>query len=101
MTWVDYAVIAVLGVSALLGIWRGFIREVLALAGWIASVIMGTRGQGVVVDIVLGIVGAILGGWLFQQFGAQGVTGFNLPSLLVAVVGAIIIIAIARLFRRA
>lgn len=72
-----------------------------ALAGWIASVIMGTRGQGVVVDIVLGIVGAILGGWLFQQFGAQGVTGFNLPSLLVAVVGAIIIIAIARLFRRA
>jgi len=72
-----------------------------ALAGWIASVIMGTRGQGVVVDIVLGIVGAILGGWLFQQFGSQGVTGFNLPSLLVAVVGAIIIIAIARLFRRA
>ena len=72
-----------------------------ALAGWIASVIMGTRGQGVVVDIVLGIVGAILGGWLFQQFGAQGVTGFDLPSLLVAVVGAIIIIAIARLFRRA
>lgn len=72
-----------------------------ALAGWIASVIMGTRGQGVMVDIVLGIVGAILGGWLFQQFGAQGVTGFNLPSLLVAVVGAIIIIAIARLFRRA
>jgi len=72
-----------------------------ALAGWIASVIMGTRGQGVVVDIVLGIVGAILGGWLFQQFGAQGVTGFNLPSLLVAVVGAIIFIAIARLFRRA
>ncbi|HZW27803.1 MAG TPA: GlsB/YeaQ/YmgE family stress response membrane protein [Trueperaceae bacterium] len=72
-----------------------------ALAGWIASVIMGTRGQGVLVDIVLGIVGAFLGGWLFNQFGAQGVTGFNLPSLLVAIVGAIVIIAIARLFRRA
>ncbi|HLV11167.1 MAG TPA: GlsB/YeaQ/YmgE family stress response membrane protein, partial [Trueperaceae bacterium] len=72
-----------------------------ALAGWIASVIMGTRGQGVLVDIVLGIIGAFVGGWLFQQFGAQGVTGFNLGSLLVAVVGAIIIIAIARLFRRA
>jgi len=72
-----------------------------ALAGWIASVIMGTRGQGVLVDIVLGIIGAFVGGWLFQQFGAQGVTGFNLGSLLVAVVGAIIIIAVARLFRRA
>ncbi len=72
-----------------------------ALAGWIASVIMGTRGQSVVVDIVLGIIGAIVGGWLFNRFGAAGVTGFNLPSLLVAIVGAIIIIAIARLFRRA
>ncbi|HEX7039805.1 MAG TPA: GlsB/YeaQ/YmgE family stress response membrane protein [Trueperaceae bacterium] len=72
-----------------------------ALAGWIASVIMGTRGQSVVVDIILGIIGAIVGGWVFNRFGAQGVTGFNLPSLLVAIVGAIIIIAIARLFRRA
>ncbi len=72
-----------------------------ALAGWIASVIMGTRGQGVLIDIVLGIVGAFVGGWLFQQFGAAGVTGFNLGSLLVAVVGAIVVIAIARLFRRA
>ena len=72
-----------------------------ALAGWIASVIMGTRGQGVLIDIVLGIIGAFVGGWLFQQFGAAGVTGFNLGSLLVAVVGAIVVIAIARLFRRA
>ena len=62
---------------------------------------MGTRGQSVVVDIILGIIGAIVGGWVFNRFGAQGVTGFNLPSLLVAIVGAIIIIAIARLFRRA
>jgi uncharacterized membrane protein YeaQ/YmgE (transglycosylase-associated protein family) len=72
-----------------------------ALAGWIASVVMGTRGQGVAIDIVLGVVGAFVGGWLFNQFGAQGVTGFNLPSLLVAVVGAVVVIAIARLFRRA
>ncbi len=72
-----------------------------ALAGWLASVIMGTRGQGVLTDIVLGIVGAFLGGWIFQRLGGAGVTGFNLGSLLVAVVGAIVILAIARLFRRA
>ncbi len=72
-----------------------------AIAGWLASVIMGTRGQGILTDIVLGIIGAFLGGWIFQRFGAAGVTGFNLGSLLVAVVGAIVILAIARLFRRA
>lgn len=72
-----------------------------ALAGWLASVIMGTREQGLLTDIVLGIIGAILGGWLFNRFGAAGVTGFNLGSLLVAVVGAIVVLAIAKLFRRA
>ncbi len=71
-----------------------------ALAGWIAGAIMGTS-KGLVTNIVVGIVGAFLGGWLFQQFGNQGVTGFNVYSLLVAVVGAIVLLVIVRAFRRA
>lgn len=70
-----------------------------AVAGWLASLVMKTS-QGLLMDIVVGIVGAMLGGWLFGQFGAAGVTGFNLPSLLVAVVGAIVLLAILRLIRR-
>jgi uncharacterized membrane protein YeaQ/YmgE (transglycosylase-associated protein family) len=61
---------------------------------------MGTS-KGLVTNIVIGIVGAFLGGWLFQQFGSQGVTGFNIYSLLVAVVGAIVLLVIVRAFRRA
>lgn len=71
-----------------------------ALAGWIAGAIMGTS-KGLVTNIVVGIVGAFLGGWLFQQFGSAGVTGFNFYSLLVAVVGAIVLLVIVRAFRRA
>ena len=71
-----------------------------ALAGWIAGAIMGTS-KGLVTNIVVGIVGAFLGGWLFQQFGNQGVTCFNVYSLLVAVVGAIVLLVIVRAFRRA
>ncbi len=71
-----------------------------ALAGWIAGAITGSS-KGLVTNIVVGIVGAFLGGWLFNQFGASGVTGFNLPSLLVAVVGAIVLLLIVRLVRRA
>ena len=51
-------------------------------------------------DIVVGIVGAILGGWIFGLFGAQGVSGFNLYSLLVAFVGAVVLLAIVRAIRR-
>ena len=61
---------------------------------------MGTS-KGLVTNIVVGIVGAFLGGWLFQQFGSAGVTGFNFYSLLVAVVGAIVLLVIVRAFRRA
>ncbi len=70
-----------------------------AIAGWIASMIMG-RSQGVGMDIILGIVGAVVGGFLMQQLGEAGVTGFNIYSLLVAVVGAVILIFLGRLFRR-
>jgi len=71
-----------------------------ALAGWIAGAIMGTS-KSLVTNILVGIVGAFLGGWLFQQFGSAGVTGFNVYSLLVAVVGAIVLLVIVRAFRRA
>ena len=58
------------------------------IAGFIGSKIVNKSGEGMLIDIILGIVGAVVGGWLFNQFGASGVTGLNLYSLLVAVVGA-------------
>ena len=69
-----------------------------ALVGWIASAIMGTR-EGLVMDIIFGVVGALLGGWLMSFFGKSGVTGFNLYSFLVAVLGAVVLIAIVRAVR--
>lgn len=72
-----------------------------ALAGWIASLIMKTNTQqGTLVDIVVGIVGAFLGGIIFQAFGAAGVTGFNIWSLFVAIVGAVVLLAIVKAVRR-
>lgn len=72
-----------------------------AIAGWLASVVMKTRKeQGLLMDIVVGIVGAMLGGWIFGLFGAQGVGAFNLYSLLVAFIGAIVLLAILRAVRR-
>jgi uncharacterized membrane protein YeaQ/YmgE (transglycosylase-associated protein family) len=72
-----------------------------ALAGWIASLIMGTnRQQGCLMDIVVGVVGAFLGGLVFSLFGGQGVTGFNFYSLLVAVLGAVILLWIVGLVRK-
>ncbi|MFT3895624.1 MAG: GlsB/YeaQ/YmgE family stress response membrane protein [Anaerolineales bacterium] len=74
-----------------------------ALAGWIASIIMGrNRQMGALANIIVGIIGAFLGGWIMTSvFGAQGVTGFNFPSLLVAIVGAVVLLLIVGLFRRA
>jgi uncharacterized membrane protein YeaQ/YmgE (transglycosylase-associated protein family) len=64
------------------------------ISGFIASKIVNKSGEGVILDIILGIVGAIVGGVLFNEFGAAGVTGFNLYSMLVAVVGAIVVLFI-------
>jgi uncharacterized membrane protein YeaQ/YmgE (transglycosylase-associated protein family) len=64
------------------------------IAGFIASKIVNKRGEGLLLDILLGIVGALVGGWLFHAFGAAGVTGLNLYSLLVAVVGAVVLLVI-------
>ena len=62
------------------------------IAGFIASKIYEGSGQGVVMDIVLGIVGAVVGGFLFSALGGTGVTGFNLYSMIVAVIGAIVVL---------
>ncbi len=73
-----------------------------AVAGWIASIIMKTDAQqGLLGDILLGIVGAFIGGFVFNMLGASGATGFNFYSLLVAIIGAVILIYIGRMvFRR-
>ena len=62
------------------------------IAGFIASKIYVGTGQGVLMDIVLGIVGAVVGGYLFDMLGAGGITGFNIWSMLVAIVGAVLVL---------
>jgi len=64
------------------------------IAGFIASKIVNKSGEGVVLDIVLGVVGAIVGGFLFSFFGAAPVTGLNIYSMVVAVIGAIVVLMI-------
>ena len=71
------------------------------LAGFIGSKIVNKRGEGLLLDIVLGIVGAFVGGWLFSLTGLSGVTGLNLYSLLVAVLGAVVVLVVFHAFRRA
>ena len=62
------------------------------IAGFIASKIVNKRGEGVFLDIILGIIGAVVGGWLFSAFGMSRVTGVNIYSLLVSVVGAVVVL---------
>ena len=64
------------------------------ISGFIASKIVNKSGEGVILDIVLGIVGAVVGGFLFSLVGATPVTGFNLYSMFVAVIGAIVVLFI-------
>jgi uncharacterized membrane protein YeaQ/YmgE (transglycosylase-associated protein family) len=71
------------------------------VAGFIGSKIVNKRGEGLILDIVLGIVGAIAGGWLFNMFGASGVTGLNLYSLGVAVLGSVVVLVVYHAVRRA
>jgi uncharacterized membrane protein YeaQ/YmgE (transglycosylase-associated protein family) len=71
------------------------------LAGFVGSKLVNKQGEGMFLDIVLGIVGAVVGGWLFNKFGAVGVTGLNLYSLLVAVVGAVVVLLVYHALRRA
>lgn len=62
------------------------------IAGFIGSKLVNKTGQGMVMDIVLGIVGAVIGGIIFSFFGARGITGLNIYSLIVAVIGAIVVL---------
>jgi uncharacterized membrane protein YeaQ/YmgE (transglycosylase-associated protein family) len=86
---------------------EGAIMSILAwiilglIAGFIGSKLVNKQGEGVVLDIVLGVVGAVVGGWLFSFFGAAGVTGFNIYSLIVAVVGAVVVLVVYHAIRRA
>jgi len=72
------------------------------IAGWVASLIMGTDGsQGIFLNVVVGVVGAFIGGLLFNAFGNSGVSGFNIYSLVVATLGAVVLLWLVRMFRRA
>ena len=75
------------------------------VAGWLASMVMKTNAaQGTVLDIIVGIVGAFIGGAVLQFFGVGSgaeITGFNLPSLITAFIGAVILLGLLRLIRRA
>ena len=62
------------------------------IAGFIGSKIVNKSGEGLILDIVLGVVGAIVGGFIFRLFGASGVSGINIYSLIVAVIGAIVVL---------
>lgn len=64
------------------------------IAGFIASKLVNKTGGSLVLDLVLGIIGAVAGGFLFNQFGQAGVTGLNLYSLLVATLGAVVVLII-------
>lgn len=71
------------------------------LAGWLASIIKGTNAQmGMFANIATGIIGSMIGGFLFSLVGGRGVTGFNLWSLFVATLGAVVLISIVQAVRR-
>jgi uncharacterized membrane protein YeaQ/YmgE (transglycosylase-associated protein family) len=70
------------------------------IAGFIGSKLVNKTGEGFFLDIALGIVGAVIGGWLFSLFGMHGVTGLNLYSLLVAVIGAVVFLVVYHAIRR-
>jgi uncharacterized membrane protein YeaQ/YmgE (transglycosylase-associated protein family) len=71
------------------------------LAGFIASKIVNRQGSGWLADIVLGVIGAVAGGALFRVFGVSGVSGVNLHSLIVAICGAVAVLLVYHLIRRA
>lgn len=72
-----------------------------AVAGWLASIVAKTNDtQGTLGDIVLGVLGAVAGGWIMNALGEPGVTGFNLYSLLVAAGGALVLIFVSRAIRQ-
>ncbi len=71
------------------------------VAGFVASKIVNKSGEGLIRDLVLGIVGAIVGGWIMERFGEAGVSGLNLYSFVVAILGAIVVLVVFHAIRRA
>lgn len=69
------------------------------IAGYIASRLVNKHGEGMMMDIVLGIVGALIGGWIFRAFGSAGVTGFNVWSFFVAIIGASVLLIVWHMVR--
>ena len=70
-----------------------------AIVGWIANILMKNGDDGIIMNVIIGIIGASLGGFLMNMLGSAGVTGFNVYSLFVAVIGAMALIWLARLLR--
>jgi uncharacterized membrane protein YeaQ/YmgE (transglycosylase-associated protein family) len=70
------------------------------ISGFVASKIVNKTGEGLLLDIALGVVGAVIGGWLFGLFGRSGVTGLNLYSFVVAIVGAVALLVVYHAIRR-
>lgn len=70
-----------------------------AIAGWIASIVMASD-HGLIEDVVLGVIGAFVGGFIMNTLGQSGVTGFNLYSLVVAVIGAVVLIFVGRMLHK-
>jgi uncharacterized membrane protein YeaQ/YmgE (transglycosylase-associated protein family) len=71
------------------------------VSGFVASMLVNRSGAGLLMDIVLGIIGAMVGGFLFHLFGHIGITGLNAWSMLVAVIGAVVVLSVAHAMRRA
>jgi uncharacterized membrane protein YeaQ/YmgE (transglycosylase-associated protein family) len=70
------------------------------IAGFIGSKLVNKTGEGIFLDIAPGIVGAVIGGWLFNLFGMHGVIGLNVYSLVVAVIGAVVFLVVYHAMRR-
>lgn len=70
-----------------------------AIAGWIADIVMSSD-HGLIEDVILGVIGAFVGGFIFNMFGQPGVTGFNLYSVVVAVIGSAILIFLGRMLHK-
>lgn len=71
------------------------------IVGWIASLVMNTdKSQGMFLNVVVGIVGATIGGWIMSFLGKYPVTGFNLYSFLVALLGAVVLIGIVKVVNK-
>jgi uncharacterized membrane protein YeaQ/YmgE (transglycosylase-associated protein family) len=70
------------------------------IAGFIGSKLGNSRGEGILLDILLGVVGAFAGGWLFHIFGAPGVSGLSLYSLFMAVIGSVVLLVLYHALRR-